>query len=252
MTEQARSKESLIWADWPAPAHVKACVSTRYGGFSETPYESLNMGDHVGDDPARVIKNRAKFLHLAGLKTVGQWLNQVHGVHVVDAADDGKVREGDAVKTDQPNLPCVVMTADCLPVFFTNQQGSKVAVAHAGWRGLASGVLEATVQALEVEPESLMAWLGPAISRHYFEVGPEVRREFIEHDLAADKAFQPDFMSRGKYFADLYELARLRLHHAGVAEVYGGQYCTWHDDRFYSYRKEGTTGRMASVIWINK
>ncbi|WP_386721583.1 peptidoglycan editing factor PgeF [Litoribrevibacter euphylliae] len=250
MSEQ--SKDSLIWADWPAPAHIKACVSTRYGGFSDAPYESLNMGDHVGDDPSCVVKNRAKFLHLAGLKYVGQWLNQVHGIHVVDAEDDGKVREGDAVKTDRPNVPCVVMTADCLPVFFTDKAGSKVAVAHAGWRGLASGILEATIESLGLTPETLMVWLGPAISRHYFEVGPEVRREFIEHDLAADKAFHPDYMSRGKYYADLYELARLRLNHVGVTDIYGGQYCTWQDDRFYSYRREGTTGRMASMIWIKK
>lgn len=252
MADKGTSQESIIWANWPAPDHVKACVSTRYGGFSEVPYQSLNMGDHVGDDPSCVVKNRAKFLHLAGLKTVGQWLNQVHGIHVVDARDDGKVREGDAVMTDQPNLPCVVMTADCLPVFFTDQAGSKVAVAHAGWRGLVSGVLEETISAMALEPASLMAWMGPAISRHYFEVGPEVRREFIEHDLAADAAFQPDYMSRGKYFADLYALAKMRLNHAGVDAVYGGNYCTWDDNRFFSYRKEGTTGRMASMIWINK
>jgi YfiH family protein len=171
---------------------------------------------------------------------------------VVDAQDDGKIREGDAVMTDKAGLPCVVMTADCLPVFFTDTKGSKVAVAHAGWRGLASGVLEETVQSMAVPPESLMVWLGPAISRHFFEVGPEVRREFIEHDLTAEKAFKPDYMSRGKYFADLYELARLRLHHAGVEAVYGGDFCTWEDNRFYSYRKEGTTGRMASMIWIKK
>lgn len=245
-------QESIIWANWPAPKHVKACVSTRFGGFSEVPYQSLNMGDHVGDAAARVVKNRAKFLHLAGLKTVGQWLNQVHGVHVVDALDDGKVREGDAVMTDKASLPCVVMTADCLPVFFTDAAGSKVAVAHAGWRGLVSGVLEETVKALGIDPSVMLAWMGPAISRHHFEVGPEVRRAFMEHDLAADKAFYPDYMSRGKYFADLYALARMRLNNMGVNAIFGGNYCTWSDERFFSYRKEGTTGRMASMIWINK
>lgn len=249
---KASNQESLIWADWPAPAHVKACVSTRHGGFSSAPYASLNMGDHVGDEPSLVIKNRAKFLYLAGLRTVGQWLHQVHGVHVVDAKDDGKVREGDAVMTDKPNMPCVVMTADCLPVFFTDKEGSKVAVAHAGWRGLAAGVLEQTITEMGLPANQLMAWLGPAISRHYFEVGPEVRREFVDQDLASDSAFQPDYHSRGKYFADLYKLARIRLEHAGLNDIYGGNYCTWHDDRFFSYRKEGTTGRMASMIWIKK
>jgi YfiH family protein len=222
------------------------------GGFSSAPYSSMNMGDHVGDDPALVIKNRAKFLHLAGLKTVGQWLNQVHGVHVVEAVDDGKVREGDAVYTAKPYLPCVVMTADCLPVFFTDKNGSKVAVAHAGWRGLAAGVLEETLKQFECGPDQIMVWLGPAISRHYFEVGAEVRRAFMAHDLTSDEAFQPDYNSRGKYFADLNKLARIRLALVGVDQIYGGQYCTWSDDRFYSYRKEGATGRMASVIWINQ
>ena len=199
------TKESVIWADWPAPKHVRACVSTRLNGFSSAPYESFNMGDHVGDEPANVIKNRARLLHQCGLKSVGQWLNQVHGVHVVEAQDDSKVREGDAVYTAKPKLPCVVMTADCLPVFFTDIKGSVVAVAHAGWRGLAEGVLENTVTRLGVPFQDVIAWLGPAIGRHNFEVGSEVRRAFVDHDLSTDKAFKPDYHSRGKYYADLYE-----------------------------------------------
>jgi YfiH family protein len=243
-------RESLIWADWPAPSNVKACVSTRYGGVSTGLYDSFNMGDHVGDEPSRVIKNRAKLLHLAGLKNVGQWLRQVHGIHVVDAKDDGAVREGDAVYTSSRQLPCVVMTADCLPVFFTDKLGSVVAVAHAGWRGLASGVLEETLRSMQVPADQVMAWMGPAIGRHYFEVGPEVRRAFMEHDLESDQAFKADYNSQGKYFADLYALAKIRLNKAGCTQVYGGDFCTWKDNRFYSYRKEGTTGRMASVIWL--
>ena len=252
MTENKPNNESLIWADWPAPAHVKACVSTRYGGVSSGAFSSFNMGDHVGDLAEKVIKNRARLLHLCGLRRVGQWLRQVHGVAVVEAKDDGKVREADAVFSREKQMPCVVMTADCLPVFFTDTKGSVVAVAHAGWRGLATGVLEETVAALNVPVKDLLVWLGPAIGRHYFEVGSEVRREFIDHNLACDEGFKPNYHSRGKYFADLYKLARIRLKHIGCTEVYGGNYCTWKDPRFYSYRKEGTTGRMASVIWLNR
>lgn len=252
MTDASSSLSSLIWADWPAPDHVKACVSTRIGGFSPAPYDSFNMGDHVGDAPANVVKNRARFLHLCRLKRVGQWLTQVHGTQVVEAKDDGKVREGDAVYSQEANLPCVVMTADCLPVLFTDEQGSVVAAAHAGWRGLASGVLEKTVATMGVAPSSVLAWMGPAIGRHQFEVGGEVRREFVEHHPATDQAFQPDYQSRGKYYADLYELARIRLGLIGVHQVFGGGFCTWKDERFYSFRREGTTGRMASMIWIKK
>lgn len=246
----------LIHADWPAPANVHAVVTTRAGGVSLLPWDSLNLGTHVGDDPAHVAENRQRLL--AALRKTAfcesaQWLNQVHGVAVVEAEKKAEARalwvpDADAVGTGQKEIPCVVMTADCLPVFFCDRKGSRVAVAHAGWRGLCDGVLEATLQTF-ADPADVMAWMGPAIGPEKFEVGAEVREAFLQHDTAAEKAFIPS-LNKGRWLADIYALAHRRLLLSGAGSVHGGGLCTVTDAaRFFSYRRDGRTGRMAAVIW---
>jgi YfiH family protein len=246
----------LILPDWPAPASVHAAVSTRARGISLPPYDSLNLGGHVGDEPAAVAENRARLRRaLQGMAPCSepQWLNQVHGVIVIEAADTADVRarwapDADGVTTNLPGIPCVVMTADCLPVLFCDRAGTRVAAAHAGWRGLCAGVLEATLASF-ANPAEVLCWLGPAIGPDAFEVGAEVRVAFMAHDAAAETAFRP--AATGKFMADIYLLARQRLQAAGVAGVYGGDFCTVRDSaRFFSYRRDGRTGRMGSVIWL--
>lgn len=242
-----------IIADWTAPANVHALTTTRLGGVSIMPYAGLNLGDHVDDDPAAVAANRSQLMRELGLKQPAQWLQQVHGINVVEACADGSVPEADACWSDQPGQACIVMTADCLPVFFADQKGQKVAVAHAGWRGLADGVLEATLSCFD-DPAQVMCWLGPAIGPQAFEVGGEVRTQFCDLLPASEQAFQPvaGKESEDKWLADIYQLARLRLCAAGVAVISGGEHCTYTDsDLFYSYRRDGVTGRMASVIWLD-
>ena len=243
--------DDWIVPDWPAPAGVHALLTTRAGGVSRAPYASLNLGDHVGDDPAAVAANRLR-LHQA-LVGAGDpvWLEQVHGTRVIDAALDraGTAPErADAAFARRPGVCCVVMTADCLPVLFCDAAGGVVAAAHAGWRGLCAGVLEQTVAAMAVPAHTLLAYLGPAIGPQAFVVGDEVRAAFVARDAQAAAAFCPQ--PAGKWLADIYHLARLRLAACGVDRVYGGTWCTVSDaDRFFSYRRDGQTGRMASLIW---
>ncbi|NVK39740.1 MAG: peptidoglycan editing factor PgeF [Oceanospirillaceae bacterium] len=238
----------LIRPDWPLPSRVRACVSTRDGGVSAGVFAGLNLGDHVGDDPAAVAENRRRLVAELGLDKPAQWLRQVHGTEVIEARADGQVRQADACWSDQPGQACIVMTADCLPTFFTD--GERVAVAHAGWRGLVAGVLERTLSVF-ADPSRVHCWLGPAIGPTAFEVGDEVRAQFCAADAGAAGAFVAREGHPGKWFADLYRLARLRLDATGVASVSGGEYCTFSDpERFYSYRRDGETGRMASVIWL--
>ncbi|MFI8744890.1 peptidoglycan editing factor PgeF [Pseudomonas sp. NPDC077186] len=232
--------------DWPAPARVRACVTTRSGGVSAAPFDSLNLGEHVDDDPAAVAKNRQRLLSQLGCQPA--WLRQVHGIEVV-AADPARVAEADASWSSTPGIACSAMTADCLPALFCDRAGTRVAAAHAGWRGLAGGVLEATVQALGVAPEELLVWLGPAIGPAAFEVGAEVREVFLRQHGEADAAFVPG-ANAGKYLADIYQLARIRLAAIGVTAVSGGGLCTYSDPRFYSYRRSPRTGRFASLIWL--
>ena len=246
------SSESVIVPDWLAPRAVRALQTTRIGGVSRPPYTSLNLGDHVGDDRRAVAANRAL---LRGVLADGgdpRWLEQVHGTRVVDAAacsSNDPPPVADASFARERGVVCAVMTADCLPVLFCDDAGNVVAAAHAGWRGLLAGVLEATVGAMGVAPATLLAYLGPAIGPRAFEVGDEVRSAFVAADLAAVAAFKPT--QPGKWLADLYLLARLRLAAQGVARVYGGNFCTHGDaDRFFSYRRDGQTGRMASLIWL--
>ena len=232
--------------DWPAPVWVKACITTRNGGISAAPFDSFNLGEHVGDDPVAVTKNRQRLISQLGCKPA--WLRQVHGVAVVPA-EPGEVLEADASWTATPGIACTVMTADCLPVLFCDRAGSRVAAAHAGWRGLAGGVLEATLDALAMAPEDVLVWLGPAIGTHAFEVGAEVREAFMAVHPQAAEAFVAS-VNPDRYMADIYQLARIRLAARGVTAVYGGGFCTYSDPRFYSYRRAAQTGRFASLIWL--
>lgn len=242
-----------IKPDWAQPAGVTALATTRQGGISGAPWQAFNLGDHVGDQPAAVAANRTLLRGLLHSGTELQWLQQVHGAGVVCAGHGRATPSADACWTDEPGIACAVLTADCLPVLFCDRASTVVAAAHAGWRGLAAGVLEATINALPVPSESLMAWLGPAIGPSMFEVGTEVREAFLTGDSspAAVAAFRPAERT-GHYFADIYVLAQLRLRAAGVTAVYGGHWCTVTDvERFFSYRRDGVTGRMATLIYLN-
>lgn len=238
----------LLLPEWPAPANVRAWQTLRTGGCSPAPWDSFNLGDHVGDAPERVAANREQLRrHLPGEPA---WLQQVHGIVAVDAATVAKTVVADASFSRQPGVVCAVMTADCLPVLFCDRAGSVVAAAHAGWRGLLAGVLENTVAAMLVPGDQVMAWLGPAIGPQNFEVGDEVRQAFVDRDAAAAVAFVP--RQPGKWLADIALLARQRLASAGVGAVFGGGLCTVADHgRFFSYRRDGVTGRMASLIWLD-
>ncbi|MTI63694.1 peptidoglycan editing factor PgeF [Methylophaga sp.] len=244
-----RAEFSLIEPDWPAPAQVKAFSSTRSGGISKPPYDSLNLGLHVNDDEAAVFANR-KQLKLAGtLPSNPLWLEQVHGTRVIDADHWQAGIKADAIYSNQSDQVCVVMTADCLPVLFTDSAGQQVAAAHAGWRGLLNGVLENTASRFSCDPGNILAWLGPAIGPQQFEVGAEVFAAFTARSKEAGEAFR----SHGSdhYLADIYLLARQRLNQLGIRAVYGGHHCTVTEaDRFFSYRRDRVTGRMASLIWI--
>jgi hypothetical protein len=238
-----------ITPDWPAPATVRALSTSRSGGVSAGVFASLNLGTHVGDDPALVAQNRQLLQQQAQLPATPAWLNQVHGTQVLDLAHwQGELVSADASVSRQSGQVCLVMTADCLPVLFCDRQGRQVAAAHAGWRGLCDGVLEQTV-ATFAEPAGVLAWLGPAIGPTAFAVGAEVRAAFLAKDAAANRAFVPQ--GQGKYLADLYLLARMRLQAVGVTAIYGGDLCTYSaDKRFFSYRRDGQTGRQASLIWL--
>lgn len=237
----------LLIPDWPAPACVRTCVTTRAGGLSQPPFDSLNLGDHVGDDPQAVTANRQRLQQL-GCRPA--WLSQVHGVAVVEA-DPARVLEADASWSAAPGVACAILTADCLPVLFCDRAGTRVAAAHAGWRSLAGGVLEASVAALECPADQLLVWLGPAIGPQAFEVGAEVCEAFVSQHPQAVAAFVPSLRT-GRFMADLYQLARIRLASIGVTAVYGGGLCTFTDaERFYSYRRAPRTGRQASLIWLS-
>lgn len=240
----------IIRPDWPAPAGIHAFTTTRQGpGFSALPFHKFNLGARCGDEPATVRQNRASLVAAYALPSEPLWLHQVHGIEV--AVDDG-TRGGeplaDAAVTSIPGSVLSVLTADCLPVLFCNAQGTEAAAAHAGWRGLAAGMLEQTVAAMHSQPEQLMAWLGPAAGASRYEVGEEVRQAFLSADPSAGPAFTAT--RPGHYLIDMNAIARQRLQSAGVTRVYGGTHCTIGDIRFYSHRREQRTGRMASLIWM--
>lgn len=239
--------EHCLQPDWPAPANVRTLQTTRSGGVSSAPYDSLNLGSHVGDVALSVARNRMLLNSILPSEPV--WLEQVHGVAVANADSAACRVQADACIARKRGSVCVVMTADCLPVLFCDDLGTVVGAAHAGWKGLAAGVLEHTVHEMAVAPERLMAWLGPAIGPESFEVGDEVRASFVADHPEAVDAFVAG--APGKWFADLYALARLRLRRLGVGSIYGGDHCTLREkERFFSYRRDGVTGRMGSFIWL--
>jgi len=237
-----------IEPEWPAPGRVHAFVTTREGGVSTGEFASLNLGERSGDAPENVARNRA--IVRGHLPAEPRWLEQVHGAHVVElgGAHDARLR-ADAAVTGRAGEVAVVLAADCMPLFLANRDGSRVGLAHAGWRGMAAGVIENAVVALDASPANVLAWMGPTIGPDAFEVGAEVREAFVAVDGRAGTAFKPH--APGKYMADLYALARQRLARAGVGAVFGGGFCTYHDaERFFSYRRVRTSGRMGAFIWI--
>lgn len=260
------SRIEVIKPDWPLPATIGVAITTRYGGVSQQGYQSLNLAAHVGDDPEAVAQNRSLLAAELDLPQQPLWLTQVHGINVAQAGVDEEGIEADASVSTQPGLAAAVLTADCLPVLFygKNQAGEPVvAAAHAGWRGLAAGVLEATLESMQCVPSTVSCWLGPAIGPAAFQVGSEVRAVFVAQQAEAATAFVKDHGAQGsaeKYLADIYQLARLRLQAAAVTAIYGGGFCTVEDQRFFSYRRAGVnsqgvvipSGRMASLIWIKQ
>ncbi|WP_250656796.1 peptidoglycan editing factor PgeF [Alkalimarinus coralli] len=247
--------ESFIVPEWPLPENVRALCTTRLGGQSLPPFDSFNLGTHVGDSPNHVQQNRSKLAAQCGLSQNSlQWLNQVHGNRVCEAQVDGIVREADASFARVRETACVIMTADCLPVLLSDKQGKQVAAIHAGWRSLCSGVIEATLSTFR-QSSTVTAWLGPAIGPSAFEVGQDVVDAFTSASCgyaeATHKAFSPIEGQDGKWLADLYSLARIRLWSQGISDIYGGGHCTLTNaTQFYSYRRNGVTGRMASLIWM--
>lgn len=243
--------ETLLPFDWTLPRGVRAAFTTRLGGVSPAPWDSFNLGAHVGDDPARVAQNRARLRELLSLRNEPAWLQQVHGAGVANADQplaDGLPVVADAAVATHAGVACVIMVADCLPVLFASRDGRHIGAAHAGWRGLAAGVLENTVAALGVAPAELTAWMGPAILQANFEVGADVRDAFMAHDAGAVDFFAPN--ARGRWQADLVGLARRRLQALGVNDIAGGEWCTVADPRrFFSHRRDGKGGRMAALIW---
>ncbi|MDD2832976.1 MAG: peptidoglycan editing factor PgeF [Methylotenera sp.] len=241
---------NFIHPGWPAPANVKALQTTRAGGVSKGAYASLNLGTHVADDPVAVDKNRQLLSQYLPSEPV--WVNQVHGVEVIDAAISNCLQNADASFTTKKNVVCVTMTADCLPVLLCDKQGSVVAAVHAGWRGLCDGVIEAAIQKMQVAPTEILVWLGPAIGPDAFEVGDDVRAQFIANDAQAELAFKP---LAGKWLCNMYTIAKQRLSRLGVEQVFGAtvndDFCTYTDhSRFFSFRRDQSTGRMATMIWL--
>ena len=246
----------LITPNWPAPDNIHAYSSTRISGESQGVYAGLNLAQHVGDESRVVEKNRRQLSAALDLPNEPFWLNQVHQATALNSSvqqntvKSSIVPSADASFSLQPNCVCAVMTADCLPVLLCNSQGNKVSAVHAGWRGLAEGIIENAVAGLNERPGRLMAWLGPAIGPQAFEVGEEVRHVFVEKFAQAEVAFTQN--RPGHYLADIYQLAHLVLASVGVKAIYGGEYCTFNDaNHFYSYRRDGTTGRQASLIWFS-
>lgn len=238
----------IIRPDWEAPTGVAAAATTRAGGVSSGPYGTLNLAAHVGDDPAAVTENRRRLAKALDLPGEPAWLAQVHGTRVVAARPGGEPAEADAAFIREPGVVCAVLTADCLPVLLASRRGDEVAAVHAGWRGLADGIIAAALAAMATPAPDLLAWLGPAIAQPAFEVGGEVRERFTARDEVNAAFFAPN--DRGRWQADLAGLARRELEAAGVT-VSGGGFCT-HDEseRFFSYRRDGGCGRLASLVWI--
>ena len=250
----------FITPNWPAPKNVHALQTNRHKGHSQAPFDSLNFGMHVNDNPMHVAQNRQ--LLSEHLPSEPVWLNQTHSITVVDAANTTCLPNADASFSTKKNVVCVVMTADCLPVLLCDKAGTIVIAVHAGWRGLCDGAIEASIdaacRAAQIMSADLMAWLGPAIGPNAFEVGAELRDQFIMQDGQAEAAFKPhknDKQEQNKWLANIYQIAAQRLNNCGVSQVYGGgiesDFCTFtQNEQFFSYRRDGVTGRMASLIWL--
>jgi YfiH family protein len=241
---------SLIFPDWPSPDTIKALSTTRQGGFSLPPYNGFNLGIHVGDELDTVLKNRDYLVDIAQLPESPRWLNQIHGTRVIKSNAWQLNIDADAIVSKQKNHICTIMTADCLPLLMCNKKGDTVAAIHAGWRGLAAGIIEKTIAELHCAPQEILVWLGPAIGPNQFEVGFDVYQTFTQHSAKANQAFQQTDSTH--YLADIYLLARQRLTALGINAIFGGDLCTAsHKQHFFSYRRDDITGRMASVIWIS-
>jgi YfiH family protein len=239
----------LILPEWSAPRHIKAFTTTRRGGISEGPYQTMNLGLHVGDEHAAVLENRRRLLQVMSMPCEPLWLNQTHSAKVIDADVQG-VCAADGAYTDHSGVVLAVLTADCLPIVIVDRDGIELAVVHAGWRGLAGGIVENAVGRFR-SVCGLQAWLGPAIGSRAFEVGDDVKTAFVTKVGSHEQFFKPG-ISAGKYWCDLYALARAELVAAGCDQVFGGQYCTYsQSEYFHSHRRDGTpSGRMATVAWI--
>lgn len=242
---------NAIYPNWQAPKNIKAFTTVRSGGVSLPPFDSFNLGDHVCDDPKAVQQNRSLLVDKFDLPHQPLFLTQTHSTKVIELPFTESNVEADAVYTQQANQVCLVMTADCLPVLFFNKEGTEVAAAHAGWRGLCDGILEETVAKFKCPTSDIIAWLGPAIGPTAFQVGEEIIEQFCAFDSNAKLAFIPDLTTSGKFLGNLYQLATQRLNKLGITEISGGGHCTYTEqDKFFSYRRDKKTGRMASLIWI--
>lgn len=243
----------IIQPNWPAPAHVKALTTTRNGGFSVGSYASFNLSNLVGDEPGTVKRNRGLLREALQLPAEPLWLKQVHGSRVIDAFDAAPGEEADGCVTGTPGVVCAVLTADCLPIFLCDRRSTRIAILHAGWRGLAAGVIEEGLRRIQLPPANLLVWLGPAIGPSAYEVGDDMRRAFVEQDKETAQSFTPVPDRPGHWLADLYDIARRRLRAQGVHAIHGGLRCTFRErNLFYSHRREGACGRMASIIWLDK
>jgi len=239
-----------ITPNWSAPKNIFACTTTRIGGVSKPPYESFNLASHVGDDPADVEQNRAKLRYALKLPAEPMWLTQTHSTSAVSLDSPNPDLNADASYTTKPNIVCAVLTADCLPLLLCNKQGTEVAAIHAGWQGLQAGVIEATLDKINTPGQDLLVWLGPAIGPAAFQVKDDVHESFLAKDHGADLAFQK--YNNDTWLGNMYLLAKRRLHARGVTNIYGGEFCTYNDPkRFYSFRRDGVTGRMGSIIYIH-
>lgn len=250
MANNNKTQLNMVIPDWDVPHYVKALSTTRVGGVSKLPFNSFNLAHHVGDDPESVNTNRTILRREWLLPHEPYWLNQTHSTRVIHVTDKAEDRNADASWTEQTKTVCTVMTADCLPLLMYQSNPDSVAATHAGWRGLLEGIIENTITSLPGDVRTIKVWLGPAIGPRAFEVGTEVKQAFTDYDQSSERCFKPS-INTDKYLADLYQLAILRLKAAGVTDISGGNYCTFAEqDSFYSYRRDGETGRMASLIWL--
>ena len=239
----------FLQPEWEVPAAVRAFVTTRAGGYSEGPYAGFNLGQHVGDDDSHVARNRAELVKALSLPQEPSWIRQTHSTQAVVLEQESH-READAAITRKPGMVAVIMTADCLPIMLCDREGSEVAALHAGWRGLQGGIIDATLERMQTPNSELQAWIGPGISQENFEVGDEVYAAFVESIDSCEGFFVPH--GAGHWLCDLPGIAQHVLERQGITGVTRDPHCTYRDESmFYSYRRDGITGRMASLIWIN-